>query len=74
MTNVRTLTKNEARTMNGGKTYYCPFNYDYSGGYWATYWHVLNKKCFLKDPYLRALWNAGWNLIDIGKFLGGFGL
>ena len=41
MTNVRTLTKNEARELNGGRTYYCPWG-DYSNNsYWRTYGHAV---------------------------------
>ena len=44
MTNVRTLTKNEARELNGGavKTMNCRIcGQSVTGGFWTRYYHCL---------------------------------
>ena len=58
--------------LNGGKTYNCPFCWNHSGGYWKVYWHALSSGCFKKNKTLKKLWDTGWDLIKIGKKLGGF--
>lgn len=68
MTTVNTETM---RMVEGGTTYACPWC-GYQGNYLLVYGHVLYKGCFKKNPYLKALWRAGWGLIGIGNKLPAF--
>ncbi len=69
---MRTLTTKEAMTINGGKTYRCPFGCGKTGSYASVYAHCLSSKCFTRNKYLKGLYYSGTGLIKIGKALMGF--
>jgi hypothetical protein len=65
MNNLSIVTRNEARDINGGKTYSCPFCHGYSGGYWSVYGHAL--KCsYYNSTIYRIGWNAAFRLLKKG--------
>ena len=65
---MKKLNLNEARTINGGRTYGCPFCHRYSGSYWKVYAHAL--KCsYFNSTVFRLGWTAAIKLLTKG--LGG---
>ena len=63
---MKKIAINETMNINGGKTYYCPFNCNKSGGYWSVYWHCISNGCFKKNSYLNGIWKAGKWCITTG--------
>ena len=55
---MKNLSLEEAMTINGGATYYCPFGCDKQGDYWSVYWHCLSSGCFKRNGFLRACWEG----------------
>ena len=61
---MKILSASESRSVNGGKTYVCPFCHDVSGSYASVYWHAISTKCFEVNKTFKFLFGAGKKLIE----------
>lgn len=67
-----TMNSEEIRSINGGKTYRCPFGCNVRGGYWSVYSHCLAKRCYLRNSYFRTLNDMAGACLNLAGVLSGF--